>query len=293
MIFIFGHTGFVGQHLTNYFNQNNIRYKKVNRDGLDNFNFNVSKEDTFINLIGHAHSKINDKKTYEKFIDSNIRVVDKIIFLAKKFNISKLIHLSSLRVYVNSYLEEIKVDQDCLALPDTIYGQSKLAADIKLIEFEKNSKTKVIILRPPLIYGKNVKGNLKLLIKLCKFSFFVPFKNNLSIRSILSVTNLCHLIKNFIFLDNNKIKKIIYHPRDSSNLSIYEIVKKIIKINNFKCIMVPFPFNFFKIFLASLGAKTIITQLFKSVYISKVDIDERFWKPDENIEKNDFRDSMN
>lgn len=120
MIFIFGHSGFIGQHLTKFFDKNKIDYTRVNRDNLYNFNLEVSSKDIFINLIGHSHSKINNKKTYFKFINANIEVVDQIIFLAKKFNINKLIHISSLRVYVNSYLDEIKVEKNSLALPDTI-----------------------------------------------------------------------------------------------------------------------------------------------------------------------------
>lgn len=293
MIFIFGFSGFIGQHLTKHFDQNNIAYTKVNRHDLNNFNFNVSNEDIFINLIGHAHSKINHKKTYLKFIESNVNVVDQIIFLARKYNICKLIHLSSLRVYVNSYLDEIKVDETTLALPDTIYGQSKLLADFKLIELTKNSKTKVVILRPPLIYGKNVKGNLELLVKLCKFSPILPFKNNEFIRSILSVNNLCNLITKISFLEETSLNKIIYHPRDKNNLSLNQLVFKILEIKKNKGLMIFFPNKLFKKLLTFIGANTITTQLFKSVYISEIDIDEKIWKPDEIIEKQDFIDALN
>ena len=292
MIFIFGHSGFIGQHLTKFFDKNKIDYTRVNRDNLYNFNLEVSSKDIFINLIGHSHSKINNKKTYFKFINANIEVVDQIIFLAKKFNINKLIHISSLRVYVNSYLNEIKVEKKSLVLPDTIYGQTKLLADTKLIEFGNNSKTKVIILRPPLVYGKNVKGNLNLLKKLCKYSFILPFKNNNYIRSVLSVTNLCNLIKKISFTENFYFEKDIYHPRDTENIPIYEIIKRTIMFNNYKRMFINFPNRYFKKILILVGANNLTTQLFKSVYISEIDINEKIWKPDECLQKKDFIDSV-
>ena len=161
-----------------------------------------------------------------------------------------------------------------------------------MIEFEKTSKTKVIILRPPLVYGKDVKGNLNLLKKLCKYSFILPFKNNKYIRSTLSVTNLCNLINKICFIENSYLKENIYHPRDTENLPIYEIVKRIVILNNYKCIFINFPNRYFKKFLTLIRANTLTTKLFKSVYISKIDINEKIWKPDQRMQKKDFIDSV-
>ena len=81
--------------------------------------------------------------------------------------------------------------------PDNFYGDSKLKAEKELLLLN-DDKFKVVILRPPMIYGKNSKGNYPLLAKIARKSPFFPnIKNQ---RSMLYIDNLCEFIR--LIIDN-------------------------------------------------------------------------------------------
>lgn len=63
----------------------------------------------------------------------------------------------------------------------------------KLFQSDENkSKTKLVIIRPPMVYGKGCKGNYQTLVKLAKICPVVPdYQNG---RSMLFVDNLSEFI---------------------------------------------------------------------------------------------------
>lgn len=292
MIFVFGSSGFIGKHLTKYFYDNNINFIEISRNNIDDFKYQINENDVFINLIGYAHGKINNTHVYNNFYNSNILSLKKIIDIIGDKKINKLIHMSSLRVYVNSYLDEIIVDEKFHALPDTLYGQTKICSDYELIKWSKLKKQKIIILRPPLVYGKNVKGNLKKLVTFCKYFPIIPFKNNLSKRSILSVTNLCSAILHLVKLKNEDIKKEIYLIRDKENIILQNLVKDICNSLEKKRFFISAPSKMIISVLRIFRLHNIINQIFKNVIIDKNEITETGWYPNKIYEDNDFKDIL-
>lgn len=292
MIFIFGSKGFIGKHLTKHLLDNNINFIEISRNKLNDFKYEIDENDIFINLIGYAHGKINNSKLYENFYNSNILSLRKIISIIGDKKINKIIHLSSLRVYVNSFLNEIIVDESLSALPDTLYGQTKICADYELLNWSRIKKQKVVILRPPLVYGKNVKGNLKKLVTFCKYSPIIPFKNNFSKRSILSVTNLCSAILHLSMKKNDDIKKEIYLIRDKDNIVLEDLVNNICNSLKKNRIFITTPKIIIIKILKRLGLNNIINQIFKNVFININNITETGWYPNKIYEENDFNDIL-
>ena len=58
--------------------------------------------------------------------------------------------------------------------PEGIYGKTKREAEVKLLEIGLQSGMHVSIVRPSLVYGSNVKGNLKLMLSWVKKGWFPP-----------------------------------------------------------------------------------------------------------------------
>ena len=78
------------------------------------------------------------------------------------------------------------------------YAISKLEAEMAIQDLCKNSMTDYIILRPPLIYGKDAPG-CKSISLFLKYKLPLPFggisnKSFIAIENLLSVINLLFLI---------------------------------------------------------------------------------------------------
>lgn len=290
MIYIFGSNGFIGTHLTEYLKKNNTEYININRSEIDNFKYKLNQKDIFINLIGYAHGKLNSEKAYNNFLNSNILIIKKIMKILDKNPICKLIHISSLRVYVNSILKKIEVDDNFCSLPDTIYGVSKLSADFEILNWSTKNATKVVILRPPLVYGKDVKGNLKLLVKFCQLSPIIPFKSFLAKRSILSVKNLCSAIDFITKTENKAFIKNFYLIRDSENISVFEISVRVASIFKKKKIFIAIPIHLILAILKLFKMNNVINQILKTVIIINNELEPLGWKPSKENELNDFLD---
>lgn len=130
--------------------------------------------------------------------------------------------MSSIIVYGESapYGKTKIITKDTKPEPANFYGDSKLQAEIKLSPLQDDSFNLVII-RPPMIYGKGSKGNYPMLSKLAKKLPIFPKINNQ--RSMLYVENLCEFVRLVI----SKNDQGIYYPQNSEYASTTAIVKTI------------------------------------------------------------------
>lgn len=102
--------------------------------------------------------------------------------------------------------------------PNGFYGDSKLQAENALKELECET-FKVCILRPPMIYGPNSKGNFPRLAKLAtKTPFFPAYHNK---RSMLYIDNLSEFVKQAILRQLSGT----YYPQNRELADTVEIIR--------------------------------------------------------------------
>src|SRR5690606_2947926 len=87
---------------------------------------------------------------------------------------------------------------------------------------------KVVILRPPMIYGKGCKGNYPKLVKLAKI--LPVFPNIENKRSMLHIDNLCEFIK--LMIDNGE--NGLFFPQNKEYVKTSELVKIIAEVHGRK-----------------------------------------------------------
>ena len=205
---ITGGTGFIGSHILNLLkNKDNIKvyytYKdndlnfknskligiKINFENLNEVNRLkniICKIDTIIHCANLAHSKYSPEKIYNINFLSTIQIAK----FAKIFNIKKFIFLSTAKINMN-YEKIINCENNISEnLNQDFYTHTKYKTEIEIRKIFKYSKVKCIILRPALVYGKGVKGNLEKLKVLTKLPFPLPFSNAVEKKSFCSIENL-------------------------------------------------------------------------------------------------------
>ena len=183
-----------------------------------------SKYDVVFHVAGIAHSdsgKISEEKSrlyYSVNTDLTIETAKK----AKSEGVSQFIYMSSAIVYGESASISKKkvITKDTPVSPANCYGDSKVQAEKGLIPLG-DEKFKVVILRPPMIYGKGSKGNYPILSKLAKKLPIFPYVKNE--RSMLYIENLAEFIK--LMIDNEEGR--IFFPQNNEYSNTSEIVKMI------------------------------------------------------------------
>lgn len=253
-IIITGITGFVGVNLNEYlsFRNKNIvgvsRKPKKNEFSYNNLNlelFNTAK--SFIHLAGKAQDlkKTSEAATYYKV---NTELTKNLFDQFLESTCETFIYMSSVKAVAGN-LEGI-LTEDEIPNPITVYGKSKLAAEVYILSKEIPKNKRVYILRPCMIHGPNNKGNLNLLYSFVSKGIPYPFGKYVNRRSFVSVENLCFIINELI--DNAKIEPGIYNIADDTSLSTKDLVQIMSEVLNKPTRILKFPKLFVR-FIAKVG----------------------------------------
>ena len=100
-------------------------------------------------------------------VHSNMTIPVMLAKKAIKYNVKKLIFLSSIKVNGNFTKELEPFKLDSIPKPNDNYSKSKLHAELMLNRLVSDS-TEIAIIRIPLVIGKNAKGNVATLQKLIR-----------------------------------------------------------------------------------------------------------------------------
>ena len=264
-ILITGAGGFIGSHLTQKLVKEGykvtalFRYNSSNSKGW----LDLDKDET----DGHYESKfcdISDKSYIEditknkeivihlaaligipysytarhSYLNTNLSGTFNILEACLKNNVSQLIHTSTSEVYGTPI--KIPITEKNMLQPQSPYAASKIAADHLVMSYNKSFELPSVIIRP--------------------FNNFGPRQSNRAvIPTIINQTlkNNCKELKigslkptrDFLFVDDNvnaylslinkkKVNGNIYNIGTGVEISIYELIKKILKILNKKNIKI-------------------------------------------------------
>lgn len=203
--------------------------------------------DTIFHVAGIAHADVGKVTEEQKALYYKVNT-DLTVECAKKAKaegVGQFIFMSSIIVYGESAGIGKKriITRDTPLTPANFYGDSKVKAEEGLQKLEDDS-FKVVILRPPMIYGKGSKGNYPLLAKMAqKLPLFPEVENQ---RSMLYVGNLCKFIS--LMIENEE--RGIFFPQNEEYVRTSDMVKKIAEAHGKKVRLV----KVFNPFLRLLGA---------------------------------------
>ena len=180
--------------------------------------------DAIFHVAGIAHADVGKVTEEQKALYYKVNA-DLAIDCAKKAKVEgvkQFIFMSSIIVYGESVGigKEKVITRDTPLAPANFYGDSKVKAEEGLRELADGA-FKLVILRPPMIYGKGSKGNYPILAKMAKKLPFFPNVDNQ--RSMLYVGNLCKFIS--LMIENEE--QGIFFPQNAEYVRTSEMVKQI------------------------------------------------------------------
>lgn len=179
---------------------------------------NISEYDVVFHVAGIAHvdPKPEMAPLYYKV---NRDLTLEIARWAKDGRVKQFIYMSSGIVYhASKSLASTVINSATKPAPNDFYGDSKLQAEQGLKELECDT-FKIAILRPPMIYGPNCKGNfLRLGWLATKTPIFPAWHNQ---RSMLFIDNLAEFVKQVIDRELNGV----FFPQNKELADTVEIVR--------------------------------------------------------------------
>lgn len=225
-ILITGANSYIGTSFEKYMQQYADEYQVDTIDMIDGSwrERDFSEYDVVYHVAGIAHSdngkisKEKEKLYYSVNTDLTIETAKK----AKAEGVKQFIFMSSAIVYGNSAPlgKEKIIAKDTPVSPANCYGDSKVQAENGILPLSDES-FKVVVLRPPMIYGKGSKGNYPTLAKFAKKLPLFPYVKNQ--RSMLYIGNLMEFVRLMIVNEESGV----FFPQNKEYSNTSEMVKMI------------------------------------------------------------------
>ena len=211
-----------------------------------------SRYDAVFHVAGIAHADVGNVTEERKalYYKVNTDLTAECAQKAKEQGVKQFVFMSSIIVYGESAeIGETRIiTKDTPLAPANFYGDSKVKAE-EALQALADSNFKVVILRPPMIYGKGSKGNYPLLARMaCKLPFFPDVDNQ---RSMLYIGNLCEFISLMIINEEEGV----FFPQNKEYVRTSDMVQAIAAAHGRKIRMMKL-FNPLLRLMGRLGGKT-------------------------------------
>ena len=136
-----------------------------------------------VHAAGVAHAGTRNVSSY--LFAVNAEATDRLMRAAMRAGVSRVVYISSVRAIAGTRYDGL-IQEDHSPQPTNDYGRSKLEGERAVAA----SGLRGAILRPPLVHGAHVKGNLSLLARAAASPFPLPLGGLQGRRSIVSDRNL-------------------------------------------------------------------------------------------------------
>ena len=168
--------------------------------------------------------------------------------------------------------------------PEDAYGISKWEAEQGLMQLAAESSMEVVIIRPPLVYGPNVKGNFASMIKLVGKELTLPLGSIDNKRSLVALDNLVDLI--ITCIDHPAAANQVFLAGDGQDLSTTELLKGVAKAMGKKPRLLPVPSSVLMLGATLLGKKAVAQRLLGSLQVDTTKARELLgWVPPITVEE--------
>ena len=215
-ILVTGASGFVGSRFCSHYKYKGaIRTVSLQQSAVEAIDFKGVK--CILHLAGIAHRM--EKTPDALYHDVNHKLSYNLAKKAKEAGVEHFVYMSTIKVY-GDHKESLAPDITCE--PDDAYGESKLLGEQAIQSLASEDFT-ISIIRPPLIYGPGVKGNMKKLIALIGKCKVLPFGRIYNQRSIVGIDNLLSLITLLL----EKRPSGVFLVQDAQPLSTTQLIEMI------------------------------------------------------------------
>jgi nucleoside-diphosphate-sugar epimerase len=232
LVALTGGTGFIGRHLLKELPKRGYKMRALLRRPTmlppeasgavvgdlaapRNMSDALAGVDAVIHSAGLAHGMSGYPEDDYRAINTEATIG--LARAAARAGVRRFVFLSSIRAQSGPIASEV-LTEDMEPRPTDAYGRSKLDAEHGLVDISIDW----VALRPVLVYGPGVKGNMAALVKLAAKPLLLPFGSLPGQRSLLSVDNLVVAVDTVLRTDAPLRRPLIVAEPEA--LTIAEII---------------------------------------------------------------------
>lgn len=277
-ILLTGSTGFIGKPLLAQLKARSFDVVAVSQFGGDGsiafpFEHNsdwgplLSGVDCVIHAAARAHVMHEDSPdSLPLYRKVNVTPTLQLAEQAARSGVRRFIFLSTVKVNgEDSLIDTPPMSESGSPSPKDPYAISKYEAEVGLADIAKRTGMEIVIIRPPLVYGPDVKANFRALLKLVETGLPLPFGAIANKRSLIGLRNLISFVI-----------ECIHHPAainqtflvsDGHDVSTAELVQKMYRVQGKPSRMFPIPVFILRIAGALTGRRAAINRLCGSLQV--------------------------
>jgi len=181
--------------------------------------------DTVVHLAARVHvMREQAADPAEAFREVNVRGTERLAVMAARAGVRRLVFVSSIKVNGEATAGQPFCEEDA-ANPSDAYGTSKWEAEQSLRRISQTAGIEVVIVRPPLVYGPGVKGNILSLMRWVDRGIPLPLARIRNQRSLVGLQNLVSLLLRC--LTHPRAAGELFLVADGEDLSTPELLRRV------------------------------------------------------------------
>jgi nucleoside-diphosphate-sugar epimerase len=302
-ILVTGATGFVGKALCKRIASNGWHVRGVVRSAEQAANLSAGVEvvqmesigadtdwsdalagvDTVVHLAARVHvMQDNATDPLSAFRLVNVAGTERLARMAAINGVKRFVYISSVKV--NGEGCEKPFTEHDIPAPDDPYGVSKYEAEQVLHKVAEDTGLEVVILRPPLVYGPEVKANFLSLFKIVDRGIPLPLASINNHRSLIYLENLVDAI--ITCINYPKAAGQTYLVSDDADISTPELIRRVAAVLGRPARLFPFPPSLMRFAGRLFGKGDAVERLVSSLTIDSSKIRRELgWKPPYTMEQ--------
>jgi UDP-N-acetyl-alpha-D-quinovosamine dehydrogenase len=239
--------------------------------------------DMVVHLAARAHV-MRDRASdpLAAYRQVNVAGSERLARAAAAAGVRRLIYMSSIKVNGEATADAPFRESDAPA-PLDAYGRSKWEAEQALNRIAAETGLAVTVLRPPLIYGPGVKGNLARLLSWIERGLPLPFASIVNLRSLVYLDNL---IDATLAVMRHPSPGRLYLLSDGQDLSTPQLIRALARGLGKTPRLLPVPPSLLRLAAACTGQGDAVGRLVGSLQIDVSRIAaELGWRPSHDAEQ--------
>ncbi|TAN45275.1 MAG: SDR family oxidoreductase [Nitrospirae bacterium] len=185
----------------------------------------LSGVDAVVHLAARVHvMKDSISDPLSEYRKVNVEATTCLASEAAGAGIRRFVFLSTIKVN-GEYTTTGPFSEKDRPSPEDPYAVSKLEAENELARISKETGMEFVIIRPPLVYGPGVKGNLLRLMKHVHRGLPLPFGGIRNARSLINLGNLVEAI--ILSVEKDKAANQLFLISDGEDVSTPDIIRLI------------------------------------------------------------------
>ena len=229
-------------------------------DGETSWSAALRNVDVVVHLAARVH--VMNDVAFDPLTDFRRVNVEATLRLARQAAIAgvkRFVFISSVKVNgeATGAMEVFRPDD--VPQPQDAYSISKMEAEKGLHQIAVETGMEVVVIRPPLIYGLNAKGNFAALIRIVKYGVPLPLASVHNHRSLVGLDNLVNFIVTCV--KHPLAANQTFLVSDGQDLSTPSLIRKISEAANISTCLFPLPVSALHIGAWLLGKENVVKRL--------------------------------